>query len=482
MPVKRGRKPKSKPKPKPVAHEIKRGRKNKLVAAAEVSGQTNFTCFAVNQEINVETKKDEFLILQLPIKQADQEKKEELPQPIKQVLPVDSIENDNYTELHCKHTGENSIAKCPKCVDKFNQKNKVETVESRVSIRSEQEKESSHEHKDIEFREKLQDTPIQFKVRVPAYSPFITNQEQTRILPNSTVFSWNEEVDRDSELNITIEKEIDRINNFQSYYPLAESGSSEGQVLTVAEVLNLDAKSHPLSHSQLLNAFSLLQHYCKNELIKLEDEFVDENSNYYKPKNSVCEGSVQHTQYKITQNLQFFTGNRLPATTHVWCWWDSHPFNGPVVGYPVHYNRRKHLFTVRGCFCSFNCACAYMEAWSKIDHSLMYYFYRVVTEDKHHKDIKPSLPRETLQIFGGEYNIATFRKKSVDPTLKVCILPAKVVNWLSERIEETSTTFYKDKTEKEETDQGDKVFPLRLARNKPLKGHKNTFETFSHQN
>ena len=121
--------------------------------------------------------------------------------------------------------------------------------------------------------------------------------------------------------------------------------------------------------------------------------------------------------------------------TNVKCWWDCHPFSTlPCVLPELFHN---NIYSVTGCFCSFNCALAYNLYYikdSKIYYrkSLIYKLYRELhglgTDDV--VDIKEAPPKEILEDFGGDMSIDIFRKSffMVNKEYIVYMPPIKPIN------------------------------------------------------
>ncbi len=154
--------------------------------------------------------------------------------------------------------------------------------------------------------------------------------------------------------------------------------------------------------------------------------------------NQKIEGNVYPSYFEILQKFD----NVYPKQTNVFCWWCCHPFKTPPIGIPVVieyakdedtsykadfgkgkvgiYSKlvRDDVFKVKGCFCSFPCALAYMQENKSIqcNYSQFVYFYKKVTGDTESKlfidRMKPAPPRCTLKIFGGVLTIDDYRKQA----------------------------------------------------------------------
>lgn len=92
--------------------------------------------------------------------------------------------------------------------------------------------------------------------------------------------------------------------------------------------------------------------------------------------------------------------------TNVACWWCCHQFDTYPVCSPVRYNESKDLFTVVGCFCSFNCAKSYSMQYNK-SISLNSFLYKKIKGKLEY--IKPAPPKTVLHMFGGPLSIEEYR-------------------------------------------------------------------------
>lgn len=92
--------------------------------------------------------------------------------------------------------------------------------------------------------------------------------------------------------------------------------------------------------------------------------------------------------------------------TDVACWWCCHQFDAYPVCAPMKYNDNKDIFTVVGCFCSFNCAKSY-SIQDRRSISLNSFLYKRITGKLEH--VKPAPPKTVLQMFGGPLSIEEYR-------------------------------------------------------------------------
>ena len=128
-----------------------------------------------------------------------------------------------------------------------------------------------------------------------------------------------------------------------------------------------------------------------------------------------CSSSI--TQY-VDRDSRFHSleplNNRTAEqyrSTHLHCWHDSLPFDGPVVPVPKAYDASQRCFVVFGCFCSLSCAKAFLaERCTFETGSQLVLLERMAAEVYGVRDITAAPPRLALDIYGGPYSIEHFRR------------------------------------------------------------------------
>lgn len=96
------------------------------------------------------------------------------------------------------------------------------------------------------------------------------------------------------------------------------------------------------------------------------------------------------------------------------CWHCCHALPSVPICLPNSYDRRKEVFHVFGVFCSLQCAKAYLmehSAFGSGDRTMLLHFMAMKHFGHHGGPVLPSPPRHRLKIFGGDLDIATFRKE-----------------------------------------------------------------------
>ena len=146
--------------------------------------------------------------------------------------------------------------------------------------------------------------------------------------------------------------------------------------------------------------------YKKNES-KSESKNDIKSENFLKKYNNV---SISVNLYDTFKSFLAFDNN-WPIQSDIYCMWCVHPFDNIPCGIPTKMVNNK--FYLKGCFCSFNCAAAYIfdkqeyNMWD--EYSLLNLLAKKILKIKN--NIKLAPPRETLKIFGGILDIDEYRNK-----------------------------------------------------------------------
>lgn len=170
--------------------------------------------------------------------------------------------------------------------------------------------------------------------------------------------------------------------------------------------------------------------------------------------------------------------NQWPSKTNIYCFWCVCPFNNTPCSIPQKYI--ENTFYVYGCFCSPECAAAYIfdnkssdTVWEQ--YTLLNLLYKDIYGSNR---IKIALPRNSLQIFGGYLTIDEFRAFHNDKYKEATMIMPPLYSVIPQ-IEES----YIEKRAKRK-----KFVPidmekvkrakenLRLKRSKPIQKYKNTLE------
>lgn len=153
--------------------------------------------------------------------------------------------------------------------------------------------------------------------------------------------------------------------------------------------------------------------------------------------------------YEILPSI--YDERQWPDRTNIYCWHCVHPFDSKPVPVPLSYDQRKQTFKVFGCFCSFNCAKAYIlgRMSGPSVHtccSLLTFLHRKVMQIKTHRPIKKAPPVTALNVFGGPLTIQEFRNACGDEIQTVNQLQFPLVVVVNDHIEISNVdNTYQDK-------------------------------------
>lgn len=124
-----------------------------------------------------------------------------------------------------------------------------------------------------------------------------------------------------------------------------------------------------------------------------------------------------------TQGKKVRNKTNWARKTDIVCWHCTYNFNTTPCSIP--YEKKNKEYTVYGCFCSFNCAKAYLlsfdgnNKWEKLQY-LNQLYYEIYGE---YCDIKPSHPKEVLIKYGGTITIDDYRKYNDEISCEILIPP-----------------------------------------------------------
>jgi len=143
-------------------------------------------------------------------------------------------------------------------------------------------------------------------------------------------------------------------------------------------------------------------HEVSNEIKKNRNKNLERKCKYKKKINSTMK------QFKYYNNLK-----KWPKNTSIWCFWDNHSFNSVPCAIPTKY--LDGVYHLDGCFCSPECAAAYIfygdetEEYIKYErYSLLNLLYKNALRNNELK-IKLASQRRVLNIYGGNLDINEFR-------------------------------------------------------------------------
>lgn len=113
----------------------------------------------------------------------------------------------------------------------------------------------------------------------------------------------------------------------------------------------------------------------------------------------------------VNDNVKIILHNIDKQTlTNVACYWCCHKFDHQYLGMPIKY--RDNKFEIYGCFCSFECMCAYNFYSNENNHNIweVYNLINIMAEKlEYNHFVYPAPPRKCLNMFGGYMSINEFR-------------------------------------------------------------------------
>ena len=221
----------------------------------------------------------------------------------------------------------------------------------------------------------------------------------------------------------------------------------------------------------------------ENKYIKFLEKKIEklkEELEYHNDKNTSTEVfSHDYNIEKIINNLINIEDNKcaLNEKSDLHCWWCCHKFDN--IPFPLPNKFYKEKFYVFGNFCSASCALSYNldmqdhKIWERT--SLITKLYNLLTESDT-DTINPALPRQSLDIFGGSYNIDEFRENAMKIYNSRFIIPPMVpiITLIEESYKERNTYKWDKKVNISRYNKLTKN--IKLKRNKPLNNKSNNLE------
>ena len=245
-------------------------------------------------------------------------------------------------------------------------------------------------------------------------------------------------------------------------------------------ILHLRVKASELEDKQIIepNAFDPLiadKTVAAPYNIKNDEQLIESDNNLDVNKEIVIEihnKLVAKRLRKVLIPFQDFNKTHIwPEKTSIACYWCCHEFNTVPVSIPVKYENKK--FHVYGCFCSYNCAAAYIfdarnyDMWDQ--YSLLNFMFKKIHPKSAIEKIELSPPRCILKKFGGFSSIEEYREKIIIEKSYDIIQPPMIS--LVPQVEENSSWSGR-KTNSKFLDFGQEE--LVLTRNKPINKGKRT--------
>lgn len=202
---------------------------------------------------------------------------------------------------------------------------------------------------------------------------------------------------------------------------------NEGDVEEVSHCNNIftinDIHTSSSDNSQNMN------NYIHNELSeenkKLKQRIIDLEADVEKYKNAeTLVKKMDNNVYKINTNIVNVEDGQAVVIekTNIVCWWCTHQFDTVSIFIPDSFY--NNIYNVFGCFCTFNCAYAYIlnmndsSVWYR--YSLLNMLYkdlinkhRSLSSNSSGSLITPAPRREVFEKFGGKLIYSDYKKSGI---------------------------------------------------------------------
>ena len=256
-----------------------------------------------------------------------------------------------------------------------------------------------------------------------------------------------------------------------------ESVSSNNNLSSINNNSNIEFNTESnIDSSDIFNNQNSSDSICPN----CTDSICPNSSDNICPNNT---SNNSHVMYSMNQFNIANNNNNWPKKTDIHCWWCCHSFNTVPVAIPTKYCNDS--FTVYGCFCSYNCAMAYifntynLNTWEQ--YSLLKLMYYKTTNLN--TDIKCAPKKEILTKFGGTVDINSFRKSFTLYNLSYRYITPPMTSIISHIIEDSSNNNVQNINETNENNfqsklntQSQLTTQYKLKRVKSLINTKNSLE------
>lgn len=168
---------------------------------------------------------------------------------------------------------------------------------------------------------------------------------------------------------------------------------------------------------------------------------------------------------KKEQNSVVKTGQQWKISTEVACYHCTFPFESRPIPFACAFSKTRQLFSVTGCFCSFECALAWGHKERK-DLHVHHWFYRIITDSERPK-LTAAPPISMLRRFGGIWDIEQYRSTFGAPIIATELVWPIVFHTNAVEVRETvaqSQIFDTLEEEKKQNLQHCQIYPPNVSR------------------
>lgn len=191
-------------------------------------------------------------------------------------------------------------------------------------------------------------------------------------------------------------------NSAQESASNKDSSKSDPQILH----LNITRNSGSVNTDILSNSEIYENNYCNYTPDIIEPNAYNEHDQFISKPYEFVDGSLKQ---KSSNKVQINNTDR-PYSDSIVCYWCCHKFDSTYLGLPMKY--KNNVFHVSGCFCSFECMCAY-NFYSNENNYNIWEIYNLINIManimEYGRQIYPAPPRKCLKMFGGYMSIDEFR-------------------------------------------------------------------------
>lgn len=122
---------------------------------------------------------------------------------------------------------------------------------------------------------------------------------------------------------------------------------------------------------------------------------------------------------RTEKNTMERAGQKWRRHTDVACHFCTFEFESRPIPFASGFNKVRQLFTVTGCFCSFECALAWGLKQSAYNNrgDIHQWFYQLLTERADRPRLRPAPPITMLKRFGGIWSIDQYRSTFGAPVI-----------------------------------------------------------------
>tara|TARA_Y100000389_G_C17451512_1_gene515142 strand:- start:261 stop:1127 length:867 start_codon:yes stop_codon:yes gene_type:complete len=176
--------------------------------------------------------------------------------------------------------------------------------------------------------------------------------------------------------------------------------------------LNITRNQSAESSAEFQNENEMFEtDYCNYKPELLVPNAYNDNDTFSSKPFELSSVSSKESSHSTNSNVKIILKHiEKHQLTNVACYWCCHRFENTYLGLPIKY--KNNTFEVYGCFCSFECMCAYNFYSNETSNNTweIYNLINIMAKSMHYdKYVYPAPPRKCLTMFGGYMSIDEFR-------------------------------------------------------------------------